>query len=96
MYELIEVKKDDIFTTSKIIAEGTNNQHESIVSIIRKYENDISDFGKVDFSDLKSGKRWQLERVRFKTEPFPNSQKYICFVWGKHEKNRIHRVIGWH
>ena len=41
MYELVEVQKDDIFQTSKIVAEGTDNQHESVVAIIRKYENDI-------------------------------------------------------
>lgn len=68
MYELVEVKKDEIFTTSKIIAEGTNNQHESIVAVIRKYENDILDFGKIDFSDLKSGKRGQPERVYYLNE----------------------------
>lgn len=68
MYELIEVRRNDIFTTSKIIAEGTGNQHESIVAIIRKYEDDISDFGKIDFSDLKSGKRGQPERVYYLNE----------------------------
>lgn len=57
MYELVEVRENDVFTNSKVIAEGTNNQHESVVAIIRKYESDIADFGKIDFSDLKSGKR---------------------------------------
>lgn len=55
MYELIELKRDEIFTNSKIIANGTNNKHESIVSIIQKYWCDISDFGKIEFSDFKSG-----------------------------------------
>lgn len=68
MYELVEVRRNDVFTNSKIIAEGTNNQHESIVAIIRKYENDISDFGNIDFSDLKSGKRGQPERVYYLNE----------------------------
>lgn len=68
MYELVEVRRSDVFTTSKIIAEGTNNQHESIVAIIRKYENDILDFGKIDYSDLKSGKRGQPERVYYLNE----------------------------
>ncbi len=68
MYELVEVRKDDIFTNSKVVAEGTNNQHESVVAIIRKYESDILDFGKIDFSDLKSGKRGQPERVYYLNE----------------------------
>lgn len=68
MYELVEVRENDVFTNSKVIAEGTNNQHESVVAIIRKYESDISDFGKIDFSDLKSGKRGQPERVYYLNE----------------------------
>lgn len=68
MYELVEVRENDIFTNSKIIAEGTNNQHESIVAIIRKYEKDILDFGKINFSDLKSGKRGKPERVYYINE----------------------------
>ncbi|HRC16612.1 MAG TPA: Rha family transcriptional regulator [Bacteroidia bacterium] len=51
-----------------MIADGTNNQHESVVAIIRKYEKDILDFGNIDFSDLKSGKRGQPERVYYLNE----------------------------
>lgn len=55
MYELVEVRKNDVFTNSKIIAEGTNNQHESVIATIRKYGSDIAEFGEIEFSDLKSG-----------------------------------------
>lgn len=55
MYELVEVRQDEVFTNSKVIAEGTRNQHETVTAIIRKYESDITDFGKIEFSDLKSG-----------------------------------------
>jgi phage regulator Rha-like protein len=65
MYELVELKGNDVFTNSKVIADGTNNQHESVVAIIRKYEKDILDFGNIDFSDLKSGKRGKPERVYY-------------------------------
>lgn len=68
MYELVELKENDVFTNSKVIADGTNNQHESVVAIIRKYEKDILDFGNIDFSDLKSGKRGQPERVYYLNE----------------------------
>ena len=68
MYELVELKGNDVFTNSKEIADGTNNQHESVVAIIRKYEKDILDFGNIDFSDLKSGKRGQPERVYYLNE----------------------------
>ena len=55
MYELVELRKDDVFTNSKVIAEGTGNQHEAVQAIISKYASDIKDFGKLEFSDLKSG-----------------------------------------
>ena len=68
MYELVELKGNDIFTNSKVIAEGTENQHESVVAIIRKYEKDICEFGKLEYSDLKSGKRGQPEKIYYLNE----------------------------
>lgn len=68
MYELVELKGNDVFTSSKIIAEGTKNQHESVVAIIKKYESDICDFGKLEYSDLKSGKRGQPEKIYYLNE----------------------------
>ena len=68
MYELVELKKDEVFTNSKVIAEGTGNQHESISAIIQKYENEIADFGSIEFSDFKSGKRGRPERVYYLNE----------------------------
>lgn len=68
MYELVEVRRDEVFTNSKIIAEGANNQHESIIAVIQKYEKDIADFGRLEFSDLKSGKRGRPERMYYLNE----------------------------
>lgn len=49
MYELVELRNDEPFTTSKIIAEGTNVKHEAVQKLIRKYEKSISRFGLVGF-----------------------------------------------
>ena len=49
MYELVEVRKEDVFTNSKVIAEGTGNQHEALQRIISKYEDEIKDFGALRF-----------------------------------------------
>lgn len=70
MYELVELKNDEIFTNSKVIAEGTGNQHESIVAIIQKYEKDITDFGNIEYSDLKSrnSKGGRPERIYYLNE----------------------------
>lgn len=49
MYELVEVRENDVFTNSKVIAEGTNNRHEAVQKIISKYQADIEDFGALRF-----------------------------------------------
>ncbi len=45
MYELIDLRKNDIFTNSKIIADVTDNKHHAIRELIKKYKSDIEDFG---------------------------------------------------
>ena len=64
MYDLVEVRKDEIFTTSKIIADGTNNNHHSMTAIIQKYESDFAEFGK----------------VRFEMEPLESGQKEKVYI----------------
>lgn len=49
MYELVEVRKEDVFTNSKVIAEGTENRHHAIQQIINKYSSDIEEFGTLSF-----------------------------------------------
>ena len=49
MYELVEVRKDEIFTNSKVIADGTGNKHHAIQQLISKYESDFAGFGAVAF-----------------------------------------------
>ena len=44
-YDLVTVKRNEIFTDSKVIAQGTNNRHDSIHRLIRKYEKNIAKFG---------------------------------------------------
>lgn len=68
MNELVILKDNDVFTDSKVIADGTQNQHESIVALIKKYESDFCEFGTLDFTDLKSGKRGRPTRIYFLNE----------------------------
>lgn len=60
MYELVEVRDNEVFTTSKIIAEGTRNKHHSITAIIQKYESKFD--GKVRFQiePLPSGQKEKI------------------------------------
>lgn len=48
-YDLVILKKDDVFTDSKIIAEGTGNKHHAIQQIINKYTEDFEDLGQLAF-----------------------------------------------
>lgn len=49
MNNLVEIKKNKVFTNSKIIADGTENKHEAVQKIISKYSSDIEDFGALRF-----------------------------------------------
>lgn len=68
MYELVEVRDNEVFTTSKIIAEGTGNKHSSVQAIIQKYAENIEKFGSLDFSDFKSEKRGRPEKIYYLNE----------------------------
>jgi phage regulator Rha-like protein len=54
MNELVYLKADDVFTDSMVIANGTENQHKSVVAILKKYHKDFEEIGQLKFSDLKS------------------------------------------
>ena len=64
MYELVEVRKNEVFTNSKVIADSTGNKHHAIRTLIQKYESDFDneDYGKLSFEmrPLPSG---QTEKV---------------------------------
>lgn len=54
MYELVELKGNEVFTNSWILAEGTGNSHEAVLKLITKYSDDFLEFGNLSY-DLKSG-----------------------------------------
>lgn len=43
-----------VVTTSLKIAEGTDNEHKSIIRLISEYKDRFERFGQIYFSDLKS------------------------------------------
>jgi len=63
---LVFLEPDDLneipFTTSKVIAENGNVKHDTVQRLIRNYENDLEEFGKLGFEirPLESG---QSEKV---------------------------------
>jgi phage regulator Rha-like protein len=67
MDKLVFLEPDDIqeepFTTSKVIAENGKVQHETIVRLISKYENDIKEFGILRFEIGEIKGRGQPEKL---------------------------------
>lgn len=65
VYDLVEVNRNEVFTTSKIVADGTNNKHHAIQQLISKYESDFSEFGQVAFemSAVKYERGTNYEKV---------------------------------
>lgn len=66
--QLVELKNNEAFTTSKIIAEGANIQHESVVRLIKEHLLNLERWGKINFSDFKSGKRGRPTRIFYLNE----------------------------
>lgn len=52
-YDLVTVKNNEVFTDSKVIAQGTNNKHHAIQQLISKYEDDFLEFGELKKTHLK-------------------------------------------
>lgn len=48
---------NEAVTTSLAIAEGTNNDHASVIKLIRAYSSDIEEFGLLDFKSESTGGR---------------------------------------
>lgn len=65
MYDLVEIKNNEAFTTSKIIADGTKNKHHAIQQLISKYEKSISRFGQITFEmrPVKYARGTNMEKV---------------------------------
>ncbi len=49
MTDLILVKDREALTTTLAIAEGTQNQHKTVIQLTRKYREDLGEFGGVAF-----------------------------------------------
>ena len=45
MNALVKFIGNDVFTDSMVIAEGTGNQHESVVSLIKTHRKSLGRFG---------------------------------------------------
>lgn len=66
MDKLVFIKKDDVFTNSKIIAENAEVQHHTVTKILRNYKSDFEEFGKI--------------KVRYLVQPSKTNQKEKLYL----------------
>lgn len=80
MNELVFLKGKEPVTTSLIVAEGTGNQHESIIRLINEHKAHFERWGEVYFSDLKSGNKSGDLRGRPTKVAYLNEQQATFLV----------------
>jgi len=52
---LVEIKgKDELFTSSLVVAEQTERSHKDVMALIRKFENDLKEIGFLTFQTLEN------------------------------------------
>lgn len=62
--EIVYIKKEDVFTNSKIISEGARVQHHSITKILKNYKSDFEEFGKLKIGfQIQPSKTNQKEKL---------------------------------
>lgn len=49
MNTLVTTLNGELRTNSVILAEGTDNSHAAVIKLCRKYQNDLAEFGRVEF-----------------------------------------------
>lgn len=86
MEELVKVIRNEVFTDSLIIAQGTENQHESVQRRIRVYEKEICTLGKLGFEirPMPSGQEMKIyllneQQATFLITLLKNTNKVVKF-----------------
>ena len=77
---LVFLKGNTPFTNSLVIAKGTNNEHESIIRLTQKHEARFNRWGKIYFSDFKSGNKNGDLRGRPTKVAFLNEQQATFLI----------------
>lgn len=54
MTQMVSIEKEDLTTTSEILAQGVNYEHRTVLKLIRDHEKDISEFGIIALGVRKS------------------------------------------
>ena len=69
MSELVLLHHNEPMTTSLAIAACTENEHDSVILLVRKFINDLEEFGEVNFQTAKPGNsRFEIGNSVFEIE----------------------------
>lgn len=86
MNELVQLKRNEAFTDSMVIAEGTGNKHKNVKELILKYQNEMREFGTLSVLNGEStgGRPEQYyllneEQATFLMTLLRNSPKVVAF-----------------
>lgn len=69
--KLVFIKKEDVFTNSKIVAEHAGIQHAAVQQITRKYQQDFEEFGKL--------------KIKFNICPSKTNQKEKIYLYNEQQ-----------
>lgn len=86
MNELVQIKNNEVFTDSMVIAIGTGNKHKNVKEMVIKYQSDFCDFGTLSVLNGEStgGRREQFyqlneEQATFLITLLRNTKKVVAF-----------------
>ncbi|THF61539.1 hypothetical protein E6C76_20125 [Pseudothauera nasutitermitis] len=71
MLEIVVERAGELVTTSLAIAEGTEVEHKNVLGLIRKYADDLDEFGRVAFETrpFETAGGVQRQEIAFLNEP---------------------------
>lgn len=86
MNELVTVKRNDVFTDSMVIAQGTGNRHKNVKELILKYKADMEELGTLSVLNGEStgGRPEQMyllteEQAAFLMTLLRNTKQVVAF-----------------
>ncbi|MBP6952987.1 MULTISPECIES: Rha family transcriptional regulator [Pseudomonas] len=68
---IVIIKDGDAVTSTTAIAAGTENEHASVIALVRKYQGDLGEFGRVRFEvePFETAGGMQTREIALLTEP---------------------------
>ena len=85
MENLVVIQKNETFSNSKVLAVGTDNEHNSVIRLVRKHKDTLEEFGTLRFEIEKTkGRPMEIvylneSQTYFLMTAMKNSEKVVRF-----------------